>query len=339
MKEPTVGIDLQLKGDGISVRDEMELGRAAEAAGFGTIWHAEAYREALVPLAAIATVTDDVGLGTSVLQWTRSLPNMELAAANIHELSEGRFALGLGSMPREWNEGWHGIAYERPLQRMREYVEALRILWTASIEKPVDYKGEVFQIHEYFRFNGPLEGTIPIYLGVTRAGMARLAGEIADGAIFNSQLSAAYIREVVLAEVDEGRRRAGRTDKVVTATSVPTAVSTDKATAYRSVKQDIAMHVGVTSYLGKVMAFHGFEPLHDQIQSEWRAGNRTKAVDLVTDDMVDVFGLAGTAGDVMSKISEYEGAVDRVILAPTGYTAEGDDVLANYEAIIEMVAG
>ncbi|MDH3458254.1 MAG: LLM class flavin-dependent oxidoreductase, partial [Gemmatimonadota bacterium] len=328
-----------LKGDGISVRDEMELARAAEAAGFGTIWHAEAYREAMVPLAAIATVTDRVGLGTSVLQWTRSLPNMELAAANLHELSGGRFILGLGSMPREWNEQWHGIAYERPLQRMREYVEALRVLWTASIEEPVDYAGEVFQIQHYFRFNGPLEGTIPIYLGVTRARMAQLAGEIAEGAIFNSQLSPVYIREVMLDEVDRGRRRAGRADKVVTATSVPTGVSADRKQAYRWVKQDIAMHVGVTSYLGTVMAFHGFEPLHDEIQAEWRAGNRTVAVDLVTDDMVDAFGLAGTPGEVMSKISDYEGAVDRVVLAPPGYTEQGDEVLANYQAIIEMVAG
>ena len=70
---------------------------------------------------------DDVGLGTSVLQWTRSLPNMELAAANIHELSEAGSRSVSAPCHVSGTNGGHGIAYERPLQRMREYVEALRI--------------------------------------------------------------------------------------------------------------------------------------------------------------------------------------------------------------------
>ena len=98
------------------------------------------------------------------------------------------------------------------------------------------------------------------------------------------------------------------------------------------------MHLGVTSYLGGVMAYHGLEEQYSRIDAVWNQGRHDAAIDLVTDEMVDVFGLAGTPGDVMAKIADYEGAVDRVMLASPGFTRGGDEVLANYRAIIEMLA-
>ena len=114
----------------------LQLVVAAEGAGFGGPWMAEAYRSSTVSLAAIAERTTRPRIGSNVTQWTRGLPTLELECGDLAELSQGRFRLGLGTSTKDWNEAWFGIPYERPLVRMREYVEALRLLWTAGPDGP-----------------------------------------------------------------------------------------------------------------------------------------------------------------------------------------------------------
>ena len=140
----SVRVDLHMTGDQVSIADMVRFGRLAEDAGLGGVWTAEAWRDSLVPLAGVAAATSRIPLGTDVCQWTRTPVTMELAAADLDELSGGRFTLGLGTGPAEWNENWHGIPYERPLVRMREYVEAIRLLSQAHLGAPVTFEGEFF---------------------------------------------------------------------------------------------------------------------------------------------------------------------------------------------------
>lgn len=281
-------VDLHLTGDQVSIADMIRFGQAAEQAGLGAVWTAEAFRDSFTPLAALAGVTSRITLGTNIAQWTRSVPNLDLTAGDLQELSSGRFVLGLGSTTQQWNTDWHGIAYERPLQRMREYVEALRVLWTAGPMAPVSYDGEVFQIRDYLRFNGPLDTPIPVHLGASRAGMASLAGEIADGVNFNVLLSPDYLRKELLPAVARGAALAGREPgSIARGVLVITAVDDDGAQAVRWAKQQIAFYAGVANYFEAPLRFHGFDRELEAVQGACRVGDLPRAFELVTDEMAD----------------------------------------------------
>ena len=270
-----VRVDLQLMGDQVGVDDMVRFAVLAEDSGLGGVWTGEAWRDSLVPLAAIAAATSTIPVGTNLVQWTRTPPTLGVAAGDLAELSDGRFTLGIGTAPREWNAAWYGISYDKPLRRMREYVEALRLLWQAGPMSPLSFEGEVFSITDYIRLRGPLEQPVPIHLGATLPGMAALAGEIAEGVNFNNLLTAAYLRDVLLPAVETGARRAGRRlDEVERGVVVSTAVSDDRAQAVQWAKHQLALYAGIGSYFEPLMEKHGFGEEYARVRDSFQAGDR-----------------------------------------------------------------
>ncbi|MCY4086219.1 MAG: LLM class flavin-dependent oxidoreductase [Actinomycetia bacterium] len=337
--EQRVQVDLHLTGDQVAIADMLEFGRLAEDAGLGGVWTAEAWRDSLVPLAGIATATTRIRVGTDVSQWTRTLPNMELAAADLSELSGGRFVLGLGTAPREWNEAWHGISYERPVQRMREYVTALRLMWDASLDNPVSFDGQVFEITDYVRLRGPNAEPVPIHIGATLSGMAELAGELANGVNFNVVLSSPYIRDVMLPSVARGAERSGRSlADLEIGVLVSTAVSDDRAEAFRWAKHQIAFYSGVATYFEPVMRRHGFANDYSRVREAFLAGDPFGAIELVTDEMVEALALAGTPEEVRRRLDRYQGVVDFVMIYAPTFLLGPDVVRAEHEAMIDAFA-
>ena len=334
-----VDVHLHLTGDQISVADMIRYGQMAETGGLGGVWTAEAWRDSLVTLGPIAAATSTIRVGTDVTQWTRTPPTLSLAAADLAELSDGRFTLGIGTAPREWNEGWHGISYERPLKRMREYVESMRVMWQAGVMDPVTYDGEVFSITDYIRLRGPVEQPVPISLGATLPGMAALAGEIAEGVNFNVVLTAPHIREVMLPAVEIGAKRAGRSlADIERGVLVSTAVSDDRAQAFQWAKHQLAFYSGVAPYFAPVMARHGFTEDYERVRDAFHAGDVMGAIGGVTDEMVDELVLAGTPDEVRAKLSRFEGVVDFVMIYAPTFLLEPDVVRAEHEAMIAAFA-
>jgi probable F420-dependent oxidoreductase len=335
-----VSVEIVFTGERLPMGQLLDLAESAEAAGFGGIWMAEAYRSCTVPLATIAQRTTRARLGSNVAQWTRSLPLLDLEAGDLAEVSEGRFRLGLGTSTKDWNEKWHGIAYERPLRRMREYVEALRLLWTAGPESPVSYGGEFFRVENYLRFNGPLAVPVPIHLAVTRTGMATLAGELADGVNFNSMVTTTYIAEVLLPAVARGAARTGRgLADLDLGDSVITAVSDDAAEALDWNRRQVAFYCVFTTYFEEVMRLHGFEDDYVAVRALFESGDLEAAIARVPDEMVDTFTLAGTPEQVRAKVRErYDGLVDFVMLSPPSFTLDPDVVLQNQRNMIAAFA-
>ena len=328
-------VGLQVNGEQVSIAEVVAFGKAAEAAGFDTVWSGEAWRDGFVPLAAVAVATTRIGLGTNIAQWTRTLPNLDLATGDLQELSNGRFTLGLGPMPKEWNEEWHGISYEQPLRRMREYVTALRLLRTASLANPVTFEGDVFTIRNYIRFNGPLAAPPPTLLAVTRFGMARLAGEIADGVMLNSIISNEYAREVVLPMVDEGARAAGRTVADLHIVGSPiTAVAETTERARDLARHQLAFYAGVVPYIDGVARFYG---RYDEVMAAkaafWR--NPLEAVALIPDDLVEKMTVYGTPDEVRDQIGRFEGYCDEVSLVTPSFMLDHGAIREGHEAIID----
>ena len=334
-----VDVHLHLTGDQISLDDMARFSCLAEDGGLGGVWTAEGWRDSLVPLGAIASATSTIRLGTDVTQWTRTPPTLAVAAGDLAELSGGRFTLGLGTAPQQWNASWHGISYEQPLRRMREYVEALRLLWTAGPMNPVNYEGDVFTITDYIRLRGPLEQSVPIHLGATLPGMSGLAGEIAQGVNFNVVVTPEHIRDVLLPAVEAGAAKAGRTlDDIELGVLVSTAVADDREHAIQCAKHQLAFYSGVAPYFEAVMRQHGFTEEYERVRDAFHAGDVMGAIGNVTDQMVDELVLAGTPEEVRAKLSRFEGVVDFVMIYAPTFLLEPDVVRAEHEAMIAAFA-
>ena len=222
---------------------------------------------------------------------------------------------------------------------MREYVEAMRLMWTAGAMEPVTFAGEVFSITDYIRLRGPLEQPVPIQLGATLPGMAGLAGEIADGVNFNVVLSAPHIREVMLPAIEAGAARAGRSlSDIERGVLVSTAVSDDRAQAVQWAKHQLAFYASVASYFEPVMERHGFAEEYVRVRDAFQSGDVMGAIAGVPDEMVDELVLAGTPDDVRDKLSRFEGIVDFVMIYAPSFLLEPDVVQAEHEAMIAAFA-
>jgi len=198
-------------GDGMSLADVVELGVSAEDAGLDSVWHVEINREPFVPLAAVAARTKRIRLGTGVAIWARSPILASLVAANLDELSGGRFLYGLGTGPPDWNRRFHGMSYERPARRIREYVDVMRGAWKAAHDgSSFDYDGELYRIEDYRRPLRQERERIPIVLAAVQAGMCELVGEIADGVLYNVLSTPRYVREFAAPHLERGAARSGR---------------------------------------------------------------------------------------------------------------------------------
>ena len=285
----------------------VDYGTQVEVAGFDTVWLSEAWRDSLVSLTAIACSTTTLRLGSNITQWTRSLPNLDLASGDLQELSGGRFRLGLGPMPKEWNEDWHGIPYGQPVRRMREYVTALRAMRSASFGNPVSFQGEVFQIKDYIRLNGPLATPPPTLLAVTRVGMARLAGEIADGVNYNTMVSNDYARDVLRPVAEEALRRA---------------------------KHQLGFYAGMVPYFDDVARFAGH---YDAVMAAKAAfaTDPFKAIELLPDDLVEQLTIFGTPDEVRDKVKRYEGWADEISLVTPSFLLEDGAIKDGYDALID----
>lgn len=328
-------IGFQIQGEAVSMQEIVGYAQAVEAGGFDTVWLSEAWRDSFVPAAAIACATSRIRIGTNIAQWTRSLPNLDLASGDLQELSGGRFLLGLGPMPKEWNEEWHGIGYEQPLRRMREYVSALRALRGAGLGSPVSFEGEVFRIKDYVRFNGPLLNPPPTLLAVTRFGAARLAGEIADGVCFNTMVSNEYARQVLRPLVEEGAQTAGAAlaDRHLLACPI-TAVAETTEEALRRARHQLGFYAGLVPYFDDVARFAGH---HDAVLAAKSAfwTDPHEAIRLLPDDLVEKLTVFGTPDEVRDKVKRYEGWADEVSLVTPSFMLEPGAIKDGYDAIVD----
>src|SRR5207302_6941517 len=168
----------------------------AEERGFRAAWFPEiTFGDAFGPATAVATRTEQIGLGTGVVGiWSRSAVTMALQAATLNELSDGRLLLGVGLQARGYVEGWHGQTYERPVRAIREYVTILRRILSGE---NVSFEGEIFSVEGFQLQMQPPERPVRIYMAAIGPQMPRLAGELADGLI-GYFYSAAYLPDTVL---------------------------------------------------------------------------------------------------------------------------------------------
>src|SRR3954452_20244797 len=188
-----LGLNLGYWGAGNDA-DNLALAREADRLGFAVAWAAEAYgSDAPTVLAWVAAQTTRIDVGSAILQIPARSPAMTaMTAATLDTLSGGRFRLGLGVSGPQVSEGWHGVRFDKPLERTREYVEIVRM---ALRRDTVAFDGRHFTLplpdgpgKALKLIVHPVRPQIPVYLAATGPKNLALMGEIADGwlAIFFS---------------------------------------------------------------------------------------------------------------------------------------------------------
>ncbi len=298
-----------------SLQDIVSCARYAEEAGLESVWISEAWgRDAFLALAAVASATQRIKLGTGIVNvYSRSPATLAMSVATLDELSKGRAILGLGSSGARVVEHWHGLRYERPLTRLRETITIVRQVLSGG---QVDLQGSIFQVSDFRLAVQPPTHKVPIYLAALGTKTLRLAGSIADGVLF-------YLYPVskipdAIAEVRRGADDAQRPPTSVdVAAHLPTFVSEKREEARRSVAAAVAYYLGgMGTYYHRVASRSGFEAEANSIRAAWQRGDRASAAKIVTDQLIDSVALAGSPNECATRLEEFRNAgIDLPILS------------------------
>jgi F420-dependent oxidoreductase-like protein len=226
-----------------SVARLVDLARGAESRGFDTLFAGSAFGfDPLMALMACSAATTTLQLGTAVVPtWPRHPLVMAQQALTAQSMSGGRFRLG-GGVSHAPVMKMYGIDFDRPLVHAREYLTVLRALMH---EGNVKFRGERYSVAAAVVLDDA-QAPPPILLAALRSGMARLAGEVSDGAI-PWLVSSAYLRDVIVPAVHEGAARAARAVPPVIA-SVPVVWSGSAEAALARVQHDLAIYPHMPFY-------------------------------------------------------------------------------------------
>ncbi len=332
---PAVG--LMVTGDGMGYREAVDFAVSLDDAGFDGVWFPEIDREPFVGLAAVAACTSRMGIGTAVANWARSPVVSALTAANLHDLSDGRFRYGLGVGPPHFNANLHGIPYERPVDRLADYIAVLRGVWSVAEDRSFSHRGEFFTVSDYARGRGgPV--SVPLYLAAVGNRMLELTGAVADGVVFNICTTPKYYREIALPRLAASARRAGRDPATIDRTSVVIAsVDDDPAAARERSRRHIALYAAIP-YFDRILSLHGFAAEAANIRAAAAVGDLDLQIAGVSDAMIEVLSLSGTRDTVRAGVSRLSDHLDRVILMSPSFLAPDDEIHANLHMLRDLFA-
>ena len=317
MSNDRVALYLQ---DAHDLREGMKLAQYAEKHGFEAVWQAESrlVRDAIVPMAAFAAVTERIMVGSGVINnWTRNIGLLASTFLTLDDLAPDRIICGIGAWwdPLAANVG---ITRRKPLLAMQETVELLRRL--LSLEN-VTYQGEFHQVKgiELDVVHGRREPrNVPIMIGATGPKMMELTGEIADGAVLNYCVPPEY-NDVALARLQVGAERVGRTlDDIDRPQLMICSVHEDKAQALDGARWMLTQYLAQQPHIAKASGVSDEVVQEIQRTLGWPATKEQikAAMPLVPDDLVQRITASGKPDEVKAKVREY---VERGCTCPVLY--------------------
>jgi 5,10-methylenetetrahydromethanopterin reductase len=304
----TVRVALYLQ-DAHPIREGMAYAQYAESKGFEAVWQAESrlVREATVPMAAFASVTKSIKVGSGVVDcWSRNPARLAATFSTLDDLAPGRVILGIGAW---WDPlaAKVGISRAKPLRAMREIVTAVRgLLHNETVTLQGDFV-HLDGVELDYVYQDRRAKEVPIYIGATGMQMMELSGEIADGVVLNYLVSPDY-NQRALEALAHGADRAGRSlDDIDRPQLVVCSVHEDHQTAI-----DMA-RLMVTQYLGQqphIMKASGVpQSILDRVGSvlTWPASHEqvVAASRFVPDEIVHMLTASGTPAEARQQVAHY----------------------------------
>ena len=300
----------------------VELVNQAEALGYDSVWVGEAYGSDAVSIAAwLLSRSKRIRVGTAIMQMSARTPaTTAMTAMTLAELSGNRFIVGLGASGPQVVEGWHGVPYGKPVTRLREYVQIMRMIMAR--QGPVSFDGEVYQLpcrgEGTTGLGKPLKSTlkpapaIPIYSASFTPGGIAASAEIADGVCPTWLNPDRY--DLIGQHLDRGFSR--RTDGKTAADfdvmpSVPVAIGEDLEACRQPIKAYLALYIGGMgardkNFYNRYARESGYEEAAIRIQDLYLAGDKAAAAAAVPDELVDEISLVGPLGRIAERAEAWK---------------------------------
>jgi F420-dependent oxidoreductase-like protein len=313
----------------LAPREEVvQFVQAADRLGYESVWVPEAYGyDSITLLTLLATRTERIQLATGIINvFSRTPALIGQTIAALDDISGGRAILGLGTSGPQVIEGWHGIPFEKGVQRTREVVEIVRMVLR---RERVVYEGKVFQLQKGLKLiTHPRRGDVPMALAtLTDSGVA-LTAELADRwmpTLYDPERAPAVFEEAL---ERGGARRGPGLAKLQVCPSVPVYLG-DPAEARLALKPYLALYIGgmgsrQRNFYNALVSRYGYADEARRIQDLYLGGDRQQATDAVPDELVDRLTVAGDEDTCRARLARIlEQGVDVPLLSFANLDAEG----------------
>jgi probable F420-dependent oxidoreductase len=312
--------------------DFAERASKFEADGYDGVWAGEVGHDPLLILAGAAPATTKIELGTGiVVAFGRSPMITAMMANDVQVLSKGRLLLGLGSQIKPHIEKRYSMPWSHPAARMREYVLAMRAIWSCWNEgTKLGFRGEFYKhtLMTPFFDPGPNPyGPPKVFLAAVGELMTEVAGEVADGLLVHPFTTERYLREVTLPALERGLAKAERSPETfqISLSGLVATGRTDEEleSSTDKVRAQIGFYGSTPAYRG-VLELQGWGELQSELNSLSRNGGWAEMAGLIDDDVLNAFAVVATPKQVAGRVLDRFGdVVDRFSLY-TPYTLDVD---------------
>ncbi len=290
-----LGLQIGFAGSPSEREELIKRVQIADDLGVESVWVAEAWgRDAFSILTQLALTTKNIQLGTAIVNvFSRTPAVLAMSFGTLDELSGGRAIIGLGSSGENVIEHWHGVKFDKPATRLREYIEIINAIMR---REKLNYDGKVFKLERGFTMQFPtFREHIPTYIASITPKSIVQTGEVADGWI-----PIYWPKDKIASGVEmlmEGAQKAGKTRAEITvapALVVQITDAGDEATMRMQARGPIAFYVGrMGSYYYEMLNRHGFEEEVTAIKAGWAARDPKAAALGVSDRMLDQTAIVG----------------------------------------------
>lgn len=318
--------------------------QSVERDGYDIITTMENKHDPFLPLAVAAVETEKVELATAIaISFSRS----PMVAANLgwdlNEASRGRFVLGLGTQVKAHNERRFSVPWTPPAPRMREYILGLKAIWRSWRHgEKLSFEGEHYRftlMPPYFVPESLGLRLPPVTLAAVGPAMLRVAGETADGVRLHPFCTPKYLDDTVMPEIKRGMARSGRERESFEITGggfIATGPDDATVTERREwVRYRVGFYGSTPAYY-PVLEAHGLQDLGLKLNRMTKEGAWDKLQDVITDEVLELFVVAGRHDELQGLVEKRFGAVSDAVYASANSAMPADlppDLIQDLKAI------
>ena len=282
-------------GSLLTINQILECSKKLNTLKPDTVWIPETWGMENFSMLSLACMENKFSkIGSSIINiYSRSPSLIAMGAATVATISNKRLVLGLGTSTKPLIEDFHGDKFEKPVKRMKEYVEIIRLILTG---KTINYSGEIFSLKDFSLLIKPPRNIIPIYLAAVNQKMVELAWEIADGVIF-------YLRPKN--EIKSTITSMKNQKKIDTTLQIITCIHDDSEKAIFRAKKTIAFYVSVGKIYREFLAQNGFKNETKNIFEEYKKTGLTNNHEFVPESMVNELCISGTPNECKKQLKQF----------------------------------
>lgn len=261
-----------------------------------TIWIPETWgMENFSMLSMVSQKVNSSKIGSSIINiYSRSPSLIAMGAATVDTISNGRLVLGLGTSSMPIVENFHGTKFEKPVSRMREYVEIIKLVLSGN---QINYDGKFFNLKNFSLLIKPKRDSIPIYLAAVNKKMVELTWEIADGVIF-------YLRPI--SELTNTIKKMQSKKKIDVSCQLITCVSEDPEKAIDRAKKTLGFYISVGNVYRDFLAKNGFQKETEEIFQEFKKSGLEHVHEYVSDSMTNSLTICGDPQECLVKLNKFK---------------------------------